>query len=1796
MVVLAFAINLLCSGCGTGMTVVAAMESPTISQVSPQVVTAGTPSVTVTVQGANFQSQAALTVNGTAVPTTVVNSTTLAANISGSPLAQPAVAQLQVKNTNGGASNQVPLTVTSAPDSQNSLSISTTQLASAQVGVSYKVSLAAAGGTQPYKWSVSSGSLPSGLTMSNGGVISGTPSVSGTFTFGVTVTDSSSKAQNKTVTFSIVVAPVKSAPTALSIGSGALSAGAVGVSYAVSLNVSGGTPGYTWSLASGKLPAGLALSSAGVISGTPTASGTSTFAVAVQDSGSPVQKASASESITVSAAPPGKLTITTTGLAAGKNGSSYSASLNASGGTPGYTWSIASGSLPAGLTLSSAGVISGTPTGSGTSTFTVGARDSGSPAQTASGGESITVNAAPSKLTITTTGLAAGKNGTSYSASLSASGGTPGYTWSIASGSLPAGLTLSSAGVISGTPTGSGTSTFTVGVQDSGSPAQTASVSESITVSAAPSTLTITSANLSAAQTGSSYTATLSATGGTPGYTWSVSAGKLPAGLSLSSGGVISGTPTKTGTSSFTVTVTDSASPAQTASATESITVGTTPTTLTITTTSLTAGKSGTSYSASLSATGGTPGYTWSIASGSLPAGLALSSAGQISGTPTASGTVTFTVAVQDSASPAQTASAQESITVSAASSTLTITSTSLGAAQTGNSYSTTLSATGGTPGYTWSVTAGSLPAGLSLSSAGVISGTPTATGSSSFTVTVTDSASPAQTASAQESISVTLPQLTITTTSLNYGTNGASYSASLAATGGAPSYTWSVASGSLPAGLSLSGAGVISGTPTGTGTSTFTVSVSDSESPAETATEPESITISANTSTPGSAQIYVYPQAAVAPRGSYQTVTAVVTGVNDKTVTWSTDGGTIVGTNPCVVNEPCTVALYTTSTGKYHLTATSNASHSVSASSTITITASPTPTTSHPRLGGITAAMLPALRAKAVSSNPLYMALLTNAVNAYNTDNQIWSWSCNGGSGQPNSDQTQTVKVWDAYLFAFMSMIDPSDSTYNWGCYGRDIWVYYAIYWQNPLGSSYSPSTLASRQNDLNNGLTGNNGADSNEPYSLTADWLMAGGYLSAADMAQTRGFFETAAQSVIAITYTGERAAVGGYNSAAQFDTNSIFDFDGQRAMGNNYTHSKMLYLVAAALTFNDTTTDDPPLANTCGATRYQVCPDGTAGSLHAYWTYFTGGMLYKDWAHMEDPGVTVPAYQAAYSNLSGQPTCEDSTNGDRVPCFGDGRGGESVEGSWYQYSMKRLEVAMLSIQSAGYNDPILYGPQMSLATSSWWDMKAVSDLEFLTYSYNTNFPMFSYFSTGDTLYLYRMPADFNAQAWMMVGDADLGRTDRTATLEWPLIFTSVGGVNDLLPYDLRNDFASANAIPMFLSFPAADPTTNPPADPRPSFPTDLYNGGNQKIMVRSGWDVNGTESASWGDGGKNTVFSYYCANSRIDHEHGTCGGFDVLSDGEYITKTRTVFNDYNMMLATAEHSNEAGYGDSSAGPCASESCFEWQAVLGSDGKGGGQLWHGLEAGSATVAHAELPAYVAAVVDTTGLYNGSSVQNWGSINGVAAASRSLVYLRGSNQIVYYDRGSGDPNSKRLWMTTTGPITIASSTVSWPTRSGKQLAYLTSLLPANAQISDAGAYMTAENGSSNTSDWEPYSHVLIDAGNPSSTQFLTVLEWGGSSFTKSNTVLVQSSAGQNFDGALVGGTLVMFMRNWPATFTSVTYPASGAATQYVSDLTPSTTYSISGAGAPATATTDTAGVLTFNAAGTGNITITPGH
>ncbi len=273
------------------------------------------------------------------------------------------------------------------------------------------------------------------------------------------------------------------------------------------------------------------------------------------------------------------------------------------------------------------------------------------------------------------------------------------------------------------------------------------------TTSATPAVAVTTASPLKGAVTGSAYSVALAATGGSGSYTWSTQSA-LPPGLTLSTSGTLSGTPTAAGTYSFTVQVTDTSSPPQVAYATLSLTV--TVGALSITTTSLPGGNVGSSYSATLAASGGTAPYSWSLAPGSsLPPGLSLSTGGLVSGTPSGTGTSTFTVQVADSSSPTNTASATLSITIGPALQ-LAITTTSLPAANVGSAYSATLTAAGGKAPYSWSVSSGTLPTGLSMSSSGVISGTPAQTAQSEAVgFTVTDSSTPPQQASATFTIAV---------------------------------------------------------------------------------------------------------------------------------------------------------------------------------------------------------------------------------------------------------------------------------------------------------------------------------------------------------------------------------------------------------------------------------------------------------------------------------------------------------------------------------------------------------------------------------------------------------------------------------------------------------------------------------------------------------------------------------------------------------------------------------------------------------------------------------------------------------------------------------------------------------------------------------------------------------------------------------------------------------------------------------------------------------------------------------
>jgi hypothetical protein len=260
--------------------------------------------------------------------------------------------------------------------------------------------------------------------------------------------------------------------------------GTSGSSYAVTASAVGGTGALTWTVSAGALPAGLALNATtGVLSGTPTTQGTANFTLRVQDSASPTpQNDTQALSMTIAAAP---LVITSASpLPVGTVGQPYNHTLTVSGGTPGFAWSLNAGSnpLPAGLTLNAAGLITGTPAAAGTVTVTVKVED----AALVSATNQLTLTINPPGLTITTVSpLVSGTVNQAYTVPLVTSGATGALSWTVVSGALPVGVTLSPSGLLSGTPTTQGTSTFTVRVQDSGNPQQSAQKQFILTVNAA---------------------------------------------------------------------------------------------------------------------------------------------------------------------------------------------------------------------------------------------------------------------------------------------------------------------------------------------------------------------------------------------------------------------------------------------------------------------------------------------------------------------------------------------------------------------------------------------------------------------------------------------------------------------------------------------------------------------------------------------------------------------------------------------------------------------------------------------------------------------------------------------------------------------------------------------------------------------------------------------------------------------------------------------------------------------------------------------------------------------------------------------------------------------------------------------------------------------------------------------------------------------------------------------------------------------------------------------------------------
>lgn len=353
----------------------------------------------------------------------------------------------------------ISLTSSVAKLAVTSITVSPTTLPNVSIGVPYNQTVTGSGGTGPYNFSVTAGALPAGLALTNStgqiyGTYSGSP---GSASFTITATDQGGLgcSSNRAYTVNMVNCPTVTV-------SNNPPAGTVQVAYSTTVSGVGGASPYTFTVNVGSLPNGLSIApSTGVISGTPTLAGAFNFTVLANDSNG----CSGTTNLSIVINCP-VINVSPGTLPAGTSGAAYSQTVSAAGGNNSFTYSVSSGSLPIGLSLNSAtGVISGTPTVASTYNFTVKATDS----STCFGSQAYSVTISCPAITLAPVTLPFGVVSISYSTNITASGGSAPLTFGVTGGTLPGGLTLSSAGLLSGKPTAAGTNTFTVTATDTNS-------------------------------------------------------------------------------------------------------------------------------------------------------------------------------------------------------------------------------------------------------------------------------------------------------------------------------------------------------------------------------------------------------------------------------------------------------------------------------------------------------------------------------------------------------------------------------------------------------------------------------------------------------------------------------------------------------------------------------------------------------------------------------------------------------------------------------------------------------------------------------------------------------------------------------------------------------------------------------------------------------------------------------------------------------------------------------------------------------------------------------------------------------------------------------------------------------------------------------------------------------------------------------------------------------------------------------------------------------------------------------
>jgi len=676
--------------------------------------------------------------------------------------------------------------------------ISTPSVPDWTINQPYSYKLESVGGMGTILWSDKYGDLSgTGLSLSSTGFLAGTPAISSLITFTAEVIDDSLQTDEKEFNFTI--------NPHVSISTVTLPDWTEDISYSQQLTVSGGTGTKSWiDKNSDLVGTGLTLLPNGTITGMPPSPCAISFTAQVTDvTGDFDEKILG---FTVNSA----VMITTDSVSDGTKDAPYSQQLQSAGGTGGATWTDKNGDLSGtGLTLSTNGLLSGTPNAEGDFSFTARVIDA-----VGSSDEKLFNFTIYLSLSITTADVPNWTVGYAYSFQMEAVGGIGDVTWSDKNGDLDGtGLTISTSGLISGIPTSTGDITFIALVTDESKQSD----EKQFTLSINP-LLEITTISLPDWTVGYAYSQQLTSTGGTNPITWIDKNGDLVGkGISLSSTGLLSGIPSYLGQISFIASASDLSGDSENKQFTFFINTG-----IAITTIALPEVTCSTAYSCQIESFGGTGVLTWSDKNGDLDgSGLTLSETGLLSGTPSAPGIINFTALAVD-----EIGASKEKAFGLTVNQSMVITTEQLPDWTISQPYSQQLEVTGGTGAKIWVDINNDLDGtGLSLDESGLVSGTPVIEGTAGFTARVADDCGDDEEYLYEFDIN---PAVSISTSILPDGSEGNPYSYQLEAVGGTGELVWSDKYDELNGtGFTLSAIGQLSH-PSAEGSISFTAEVVD--------------------------------------------------------------------------------------------------------------------------------------------------------------------------------------------------------------------------------------------------------------------------------------------------------------------------------------------------------------------------------------------------------------------------------------------------------------------------------------------------------------------------------------------------------------------------------------------------------------------------------------------------------------------------------------------------------------------------------------------------------------------------------------------------------------------------------------------------------------------------------------------------------------------------------------------------------------------------------------------------------